>query len=107
MSWREYSQTRAIPRIWVSLQFGMSHYHSLTKVLHILIRDELHHNCQRAALNTPSKVALIHNDAISHSSRDEGQTVGDLCGGGVVVEEDTGESITEDREQQCHMARNC
>lgn len=107
MSWREYSQTRAIPRIRVSLTFGLSHRRSHTKVLHILIRDKLHHNCQRAALDTPGEVALVHDDSISHGGRDEGQAVGDLCRGGVVVEEDARQGVAEDGEQKCHMSRNC
>jgi hypothetical protein len=83
-----------------------SHRRSLTEVLHILIRDELHHNCQRAALDTPGEVALVHDDSIGHGGRDEGQTVGDLCRGGVVVEEDAGQGVAEDGEQKCHMPRN-
>lgn len=80
---------------------------SLTKVLHILIGDELHNNSQRAALDTPGEVALVHNDSIGHGSGNKGQTIGELCRRRVVVKEDTRQAVAEDGEQQCHMSIDC
>ena len=107
MSWREYSQTRAIPDAPVSFNYHRRITEHSPKVLHILIGEELGENLDGSALDTPSEVALVHDDSISHGGRDEGQAVGDLGGGGVVVEEDARQGVAEDREQQCHMSGDC
>jgi hypothetical protein len=76
----------------------------LTQILHILIRDELGHDLRHTAGDTPGKVALVDDNSIGHGRRDKGQTVRKSGGGGVVVEEDEGQGITEDGEEQGEVA---
>lgn len=72
----------------------------LTQVLHILVGDELGHDCGDIALNTSGKVALVDDDSIGHGSGDKCQAIRNLCGGGVEVEEDESQGVTEDREEE-------
>ena len=76
----------------------------LTEVLHVLIRDELGHNLRHTARDAPGEVALVDDDSIGDSGRDERQPVGDSGCGRVVVEDNEGKCITEDRDEQGEVA---
>lgn len=76
----------------------------LTEVLHILIRDELGHNLRHTAGDTPGEVALVNDDSIGDSGRDKRQPVGDSGGGRVVVEDNEGKCVAEDRDEQGKVA---
>lgn len=76
----------------------------LTEVLHVLIRDELGHDLRHTAGDTPGEVALVDDDSIGDSGRDERQPIGESGGGRVVVENNERKCITEDRDEQGEVA---
>lgn len=78
-----------------------------TQVLDILIK----YDSQRTALSsaaTPraSAECLVDYDTISHGSRDEGNTIGDLSPSRIIVECEVGEAISSDAEEERQMPVN-
>lgn len=105
MNWREHSQTSAIPGVCMSrIEFPESTFdRTLTQVLHILIRNKLHHDCRHISLDAPGEMPFVHDNPICHRRRDEGQAISDLGRLGRVVEEDVGERVAEDGKQQRYV----
>ena len=78
---------------------------SLTKVLNIFVASKLQHDAGDAALKTtPSNVSLVYHNPVGHRGRQKRQTIGELGGGGIVVEGRIGQGVSEDGKEQGHMS---
>lgn len=76
----------------------------LTQVLHIFIGNELGHNLRNASLHTTGKVALVDDDSISDSGRDESKAISKHGPGGVVVESDERKGVAGDGDEQSQVS---
>lgn len=117
MSWREYSQTRAMPANYQmsNCAYSLSHANTdsrlmkgkgveLTKVLDVLIGNELGHDLRNATLNTAGEVSLIHDDSIGDGGGDEGKAISEDGSAGGRVEGNEGECVAEDRDEEKQMS---
>lgn len=77
----------------------------LTQILYILVSQKLERNGLRlGAWLEASSIGLVDNDAVGSDSRDECQSVAELCPFGIVVEGNVGQSVASYREEEGSMA---